>query len=513
MIEKHNILVADDEESVRNLLQKVLIKLGHLVATAANGEEVLAKIRHESFSLLIMDIRMPKLGGMEAFKILRLEYPHLPIIMMTAFSTVETTLDTMRLGAFDYLSKPFDLNHVKAITAKALSSCAEPEKRDSPPLPSQRGNAFIGTSPAMQEVFKTIGRVSASDSSVLIQGESGTGKELVARTIHEYSKRKAGPFVTVNCGAVPEGLLESEFFGHEKGSFTGAFTRKIGKFEYADHGTIFLDEIGEMSPPLQVKLLRVLQEREFERVGGNGRISVDVRVIAATNQSLKQSMAHKTFRSDLFYRLNVVSILIPPLKNRKEDIPLLAAYFRDKYCAKLSKRPKSLPEPVIRALEAYDWPGNVRELENALEHAIVMGGGQVILMEDLPQEILLRPEQETSDSTTLTRKPTPEQRADQNLTPSFPDSILVLADSTPGFPEFAPGFSESSSSCLDPRPSLTVDPPGSLRQAVKAVERATIAKALRQTKGNKLQAAKLLAISRRALQYKIEAYGLDTEER
>ncbi|KLU58583.1 transcriptional regulatory protein ZraR [Peptococcaceae bacterium CEB3] len=502
MLNTPNILVADDEESVRNLLQKVLTKLGYSVTTAGNGEEVLTQVRQRACSLLIMDIRMPKLDGMETFKILRLEYPRLPIIIMTAFSTVETTLDAMRLGAFDYLSKPFDIAQVKAITARALSSCSEPAQTNPTVLSAQTvNNTFIGSSPAMQEVFKIIGRVSASDSSVLIQGESGTGKELVARTIHAYSKRKHGPFVTVNCGAVPEGLLESEFFGHEKGSFTGALSRKIGKFEFAEGGTIFLDEIGEMSPQLQVKLLRVLQEREFERVGGNERVAVDVRVLAATNQSLREGVARKTFRSDLFYRLNVVSIVMPPLRERKEDIPLLAAYFRDRYCAKLGKPPKSLPEPVIRVLEAYDWPGNVRELENSIEHAIVMGGGQVILAEDLPAEILAGAKGERAAPSVSTAGPA--------AFPAFPKAAVP--------PAATPGISDARSGPAPGEPDFAPDPiegsPGNLREALKAVEKAAITQALRQTKGNKLRAAKLLAISRRALQYKIEEYGIDTEER
>ncbi|CAA7601605.1 Two component system, signal transduction response regulator [Acididesulfobacillus acetoxydans] len=533
-----NILVADDEESVRNLLQKVLTKLGYCVTTAGNGEEVLTQVRRGAFALLIMDIRMPKLDGMETFKILRLEYPRLPIIIMTAFSTVETTLDAMRLGAFDYLSKPFDIAQVKALTARALSSFSEPSETDRTVLSAQTvKNTFIGASAAMQEVFKIIGRVSASDSSVLIQGESGTGKELVARTIHAYSSRKHGPFVTVNCGAVPEGLLESEFFGHEKGSFTGALSRKIGKFEFADGGTIFLDEIGEMSPQLQVKLLRVLQEREFERVGGNERVAVNVRVLAATNQSLKEGVARKTFRSDLFYRLNVVSIVMPPLRERKEDIPLLAAYFRDRYCAKLGRPPKSLPEPVIRVLETYDWPGNVRELENSIEHAIVMGAGQVILTEDLPTEIATGAGRERAVAEEEGRQPEPGTETSQpgpavsaagggEFTPGDPKSALPVPTAVPAaFPTFsnatappaAPGTSPVGSAPEPGEPDFAADPdkgaPGNLREALKAVEKAAITKALHQTKGNKLRAAKLLAISRRALQYKIEEYGIDTEER
>ncbi|MDA8441659.1 MAG: sigma-54 dependent transcriptional regulator, partial [Peptococcaceae bacterium] len=390
----------------------------------------------------------------EAFRILRLDYPALSIIMMTAFGTVETTLETMRLGAFDYLTKPFDIPDVKQIVEKAMATRhnmgENPLAFAEPPR-----NAFIGSGPAMQEVFKTIGRVSASDSSVLIEGESGTGKELVARTVHQYSSRKDMPFVSVNCGAVPEGVLESEFFGHEKGSFTGAYTRKIGKFEHATGGTIFLDEIGEMSPLLQVKLLRVLQEREFERVGGNERVKVDVRIIAATNKNLKQSVAAKTFRADLFYRLNVVSITIPPLRERQEDISLLAAHFRDKYCAKLQREPKQIAPATLAMLESYNWPGNVRELENTLEHAIVMGSGRVILPEDLPEDL--------------------------------------QTGSEPG-------------------ESVAREAQATLRETLKAVEKKAIAEALRQTGGNKVHTARLLDISRRALQYKIEEYGLDSGE-
>ncbi|MDQ7096511.1 sigma-54 dependent transcriptional regulator [Desulfosporosinus sp. PR] len=451
---KGSILVADDEESVRNLTSRVLSKMNYTVTTVKNGEEVLDKVKNRSFDLLIMDIRMPKLDGMEAFKALRNEYPGLPIIMMTAFSTVETTLETMRLGAFDYLTKPFDISEVKTAVEKAFSSRLEHDVQSAPPQQASnlRRDSFVGSSSLMQEVLKTIGRVSASNSSVLIQGESGTGKELVARTLHQYSNRKNQPFVTVNCGAIPEGILESEFFGHERGAFTGAHSRKIGKFEFADGGTIFLDEIGEMSPALQVKLLRVLQEREFERVGGNEKLVVDVRVVAASNKNLRKSIAEKTFRADLFYRLNVVSVFIPPLRERKEDIPLLAAYFRDKFCAMLGKQPKKISREVIEVLQNYDWPGNVRELENIMEHAIVMGNGQVILAEDLPLEIVPDPKSQFS--------------------------------AQKGKPE-------------------------TLRAMVKSLEKDAIAAALQKTGGNKLQTSKVLGISRRALQYKIEEYGIE----
>ncbi|WP_407310056.1 sigma-54-dependent transcriptional regulator [Desulfosporosinus sp. SB140] len=451
---KGSILVADDEESVRNLTSRVLSKMNYMVTTAKNGEEVLDKVKNRSFDLLIMDIRMPKLDGMEAFKTLRSDYPGLPIIMMTAFSTVETTLETMRLGAFDYLTKPFDISEVKTAVEKAFSSRLENDvPSDAPKHASNlHMDSFVGSSPLMQEVFKTIGRVSVSNSSVLIQGESGTGKELVARTLHQCSNRKNKPFVTVNCGAIPEGILESEFFGHEKGAFTGAHNRKIGKFEFSDSGTIFLDEIGEMSPTLQVKLLRVLQEREFERVGGNEKIAVNVRVVAASNKNLRKSIAEKSFRADLFYRLNVVSIFIPPLRERKEDIPLLAAYFRDKFCAMLGKQPKKISQEVIEVLQNYDWPGNVRELENIIEHAIVMGNGQIILAEDLPIEIAPAPKPQLSDKE--------------------------------GKPE-------------------------TLRAMVKSLEKDAIAATLQKTGGNKLQTSKVLGISRRALQYKIEEYGIE----
>ncbi len=452
---KAKILVADDEEGVRRLLSRVLVKQGYMVETAINGEEVLAKVREQEFQLLIMDIRMPKLDGMEAFKLLRRDYPALNIIMMTAFSTAETTLEAMRLGAFDYLTKPFDLAQIKTVVGKALNSLEEGPTPAGLAGDRPWSNAFVGSSPQMLELFKTIGRVAPSDSSVLIQGESGTGKELIARSIHQYSNRKHMPFVSINCGAVPEGVLESEIFGHEKGAFTGAYTRKIGKFEFADGGTILLDEIGEMSTHLQVKLLRVLQEREFERIGGNEKVNVDVRIIAATNKDLRRSISDKSFRADLYYRLNVVSIVVPPLRERVEDIVLLAAYFRDKYCAKLGKQPKQISRETLALLEANPWPGNVRELENAIEHAVVLGKGRIIMPEDLPEEIA-------------------NSRTANNL----------------------PATGEQQT----------------LKEMIKDVEREAIANALRQTRGNKLQAAKLLDISRRALQYKIEEYGIDQPE-
>ncbi|HZW82000.1 MAG TPA: sigma-54 dependent transcriptional regulator [Candidatus Deferrimicrobium sp.] len=449
---KAKILVADDEESVRGLLTRVLVKQGYLVETAVNGEEVLNKVREKEFQVLIMDIRMPKLDGMEAFKLLRRDHPALNIIMMTAFSTAETTLEAMRLGAFDYLTKPFDLAQIKAVISKAVNSRMEEQLQTDEDVEKPWSNTFVGSSVQMLDLFKTIGRVAPSDSSVLIQGESGTGKELIARTIHEYSNRKQAPFVSINCGAVPEGVLESEFFGHEKGAFTGAHARKIGKFEFADGGTIFLDEIGEMSPQLQVKLLRVLQERQFERVGGNETVAVDIRVIAATNKDLRKSISEKSFRADLYYRLNVVSITVPSLRERMDDIVLLAAYFRDKYCAKLGKQARQISQEALVLLECYPWPGNVRELENAIEHAIVMGKGGRIMPEDLPEEIA-------------------------NYTECTHDQAFPTQSTT-------------------------------LKEMVKAVEKTAITQALLQTRGNKLQAAKRLDISRRALQYKIEEYGI-----
>lgn len=462
------ILVADDEENVRNLLGKVLRKLGFQVDTLENGEQVLEKVRSDinSYGLLLMDIRMPKLDGMEAFKILRLEYPNLPVILMTAFGTVETTLETMRLGAFDYLTKPFELSEIKKVVEKVFSNQAERvvSEENSVTPGGFAVKAFIGNSPSMQDVFKIIGRVSSSGSSILIQGESGTGKELVARTIHQYSDRKNKPFVTVNCGAIPEGILESEFFGHEKGAFTGAIDRKIGKFEFANEGTLFLDEIGEMSPQVQVKLLRVLQEREFERVGGNETVSVNVRVIAASNKNLREGIDNQSFRADLYYRLNVVSILMPPLRERKEDISLLAAYFRDRYMAKLGLSPKPFSEETVKVLEHYSWPGNVRELENAIEHALVIGRSQAISVQDLPGEIL-------AESQGSKRSQSVEE------------------------------------------PSLAKETPQkTLKELVKGVEKEAIARTLKKMGGNKSKTAKLLDVSRRALQYKIEEYGLTAIE-
>src|SRR3954471_4820506 len=334
---------------------------------------------------------MGGMSGLETLRRLRESYPKLLIIMMTAYGTTQTAIEAMKLGAYDYLLKPFDVPRLKEIVTNALKAARDMKQVVSyqPLLESEDYDVgIVGRSQGMQNVFKLIGQVASSDATVLITGESGTGKELVARAIYHHGRRAEQPFLAINCAAIPEQLLESELFGHERGAFTGANVQRIGKFEQCNHGTIFLDEIGDMPLGPQTKILRVLQSGTFERVGGNQSIKVDVRVIAATNKPLDQAVANKTFREDLFYRLNVVRIELPALRNRADDIPLLVNYFLKKYAQRQKQRPRSISPDAIAALEHYHWPGNVRELENVVQRALVVAKGDAILVGDFPPEIL-----------------------------------------------------------------------------------------------------------------------------
>ncbi|MDH7479946.1 MAG: sigma-54 dependent transcriptional regulator, partial [Syntrophomonadaceae bacterium] len=340
MHREKKILVVDDEESVRRLLQTVLKKEGYKTETAENGEAALRMIERQHYDMAIIDVRMPVMGGMELFQVLREKHPEITVIVITAFAGVDTAVEAMRLGAYNYISKPFNLSEIRVNVKRALEikDLMEEVKELRREVQNKYVlNNMIGNSAKIQEVYKTIGRVADSDATVLITGESGTGKELVAKAIHYNSQRRKSPMVNVNCSALPEGLLESELFGHERGSFTGAVGRKKGKFEIANGGTIFLDEISEMSPALQVKLLRVIQEKEFERVGGLETIRTDVRIIAASNRNLEEMIKAGAFREDLYYRLNVVPIHIPPLRERREDIPLLVEFFLTKFNKKTGK--------------------------------------------------------------------------------------------------------------------------------------------------------------------------------
>jgi two-component system NtrC family response regulator len=382
------ILIVDDEKNYLLVLKELLGEEGYEVVTAQSAAEALTIFQETELDLVITDMKMPGMSGMELLRILKEKDLHLPVIMMTAFGTVEKAVEAMKKGAYDYIIKPFDNEVLRKTVAKAsaMGKVLKENRLLSQELKEKFGPTdLVGNSFPMRQVRELIAKVAGTKATVLISGESGTGKELVARAIHFNSPRKDKPIISVNCSALTETLLESELFGHEKGSFTGAVVQRKGRFEAADGGTLFLDEVGEMSPSVQVTLLRVLQNREFERVGGNKTIKVDVRVIAASNKELAEEVSKGNFREDLFYRLNVVHIEVPPLRSRKEDIPLLIRYFLERFCREMNRKevPSLAPE-VIGALLAYDWPGNIRELENMLERAIILSSGSIIHLEDLP---------------------------------------------------------------------------------------------------------------------------------
>jgi two-component system, NtrC family, response regulator len=385
------ILIVDDEKNYPLVLSAVLQEEGFETLTANSGQEALDIIGHCDVDLVLTDMKMPKMDGIELLEKIKLKDAELPVIMMTAHGTVEKAVEAMQKGAYNYILKPFDNDQLVIYVNKAVNMFRVVKEnrqlRNAVASQYSFGN-LIGKSKPMQDIFETIRKVAPATATVLIEGASGTGKELVAKSIHFNSPRRNQPFVAVNCSALAESLLESELFGHEKGAFTGAVAMKKGRFEIADGGTLFLDEIGELSPSLQVKLLRVLQEKVFERVGGVRPISVNIRLIAATNKSLKDEIAKGRFREDLFYRLNVVHIILPPLRYRQEDIRLLVAHFIEKYT---SGQREGLPishadQEVQRLFYKYNWPGNVRELENVIERAMVMCSGQVIRVDDLPKD-------------------------------------------------------------------------------------------------------------------------------
>jgi len=474
------LLLIDDEEDVRYSFQRIFdlpeIELG----TASSGEEGLKVIPKFKPDLVLMDVRMGGMNGLETLRRIRESNPKLLVILMTAYGTTQTAIEAMKLGAYDYLLKPFDVPKLKEIVANALKAARDMKQVVSyqPLLESEDYElGIVGRSEAMQQVFKLIGQVAASDATALITGESGTGKELVARAIYHHSNRNQQPFLAVNCAAIPEQLLESELFGHERGAFTGATLQRIGKFEQCNKGTIFLDEIGDMTPATQTKILRVLQSGTFERVGGNQPIQVDVRVIAATNKPLEAAVAARQFREDLFYRLNVVRIHIPPLRDRREDIPLLVNYFLEKIARELERSPKSIATSVIRTLEKYHWPGNVRELENALRRAHVMAKSDAILSSDLPPEI------SGQSAGGAPMPPTIGVAGEEAAT-----DAAVLARQL---------FQWAKRD-----PKLKVIP---------AVERELVVQALKETNNNQVHAAKLLGITRATLRKRIEKFGIQRE--
>lgn len=477
------ILLIDDEVDVQYSFRRIFDTAGIELHTASSGEEglrILAKLKPD---LILMDVRMGAgMNGLETLRRLRQQDARLPVIMMTAYGTTQTAIEAMKLGAYDYLLKPFDVPKLKQIVAAALQAARAMRQTVAcqPLLESEDYDlGIVGRSAAMQEVFKLIGQAAATDAIVLITGESGTGKELVARAIYSHSRRVEQPFLAINCAAIPENLLESELFGHEKGAFTGATAQRVGKFEQCNGGTIFLDEIGDMTLPTQTKILRVLQDGSFDRVGGNQSVSVNVRVIAATNKPLEEAVASRAFREDLFYRLNVVRIRLPALRERKDDIRLLVDYFLRKFAREQARPASAIHPEALAALERHQWPGNVRELENVIRRSLVVGKAGTIMPADLPPEVVLgRP------------APVMASVADSavNVTEPAAESVSTLARSL-----FAWARSQ-----------------GTLK-VLPAVERELVICALAETSGNQVQAAKLLGITRATLRKRIEKFGIQRE--
>lgn len=403
MKNKHKILVVDDEKNLRESIE-MLLRDQYQVFLAGSGREALNILRRKAIDLVLLDIRLPEADGIEVLKQIKRLDPSVEVVMVTAVITVGRAVEAIRLGAHDYITKPFDIAALSELVQKVMEKRALLQENYSLRKLIEEGHQFekiIGHSPAIREIFKTIEAVAASPTTVLITGESGTGKELVARAIHNRSPRKDKFFVAVNCAAIPEHLLESELFGHEKGAFTGALERQLGKFEIASDGTLFLDEIGALPLPMQAKLLRAVQQKEIERVGGRQPIAVDVRILAATNSDLALAVKEKRFREDLFYRLHVVPITLPPLRERIEDIPLLADHFIRKYNSEFGKKIKGINHAALELLKKYDWPGNVRELENLIERLVVLTKGEFIETEHLPAEIKGKDEPKTTRSVNL----------------------------------------------------------------------------------------------------------------
>ena len=472
------LLLIDDETDVQYSFRRIFDSPEIELTTATSGEEGLRIIPKLKPALVIMDVRMGGMNGLETLRRIRQFDTKLPVIMMTAYGTTQTAIEAMKLGAYDYLLKPFDVPKLKQIIFDALSAARAMKQVVSyqPLLESEDYDlGIVGRCEQMQNVFKLIGQLAASDVTALVTGESGTGKELVARAIYSHSQRADQTFLAINCAAIPEQLLESELFGHERGAFTGASNQRIGKFEQCHRGTIFLDEIGDMTLATQTKILRVVQSGTFERVGGNQPIKVDVRIIAATNKPLEAAVASKQFREDLFYRLNVVRIALPALRERQDDVRLLVNYFLKKFAQDQKQAPKSISHDALAWLEQYRWPGNVRELENVLRRALVVVKGDAILTADLPPELTSQPATPQSSARSAAAAPVAINTAD----------IPVLAQAL---------FRHARKD-----PKLKVIP---------AVERELVIQALIETKGNQVQAARLLGITRATLRKRIVKFQI-----
>jgi two-component system nitrogen regulation response regulator GlnG len=510
------LLLIDDEADVQYSFRRIFDASDIELHTASSGEEGIRLISVLKPDLVLSDIRMAGLNGLETLRRIRQLDPQLPVILMTAYGTTQTAIEAMKLGAYDYLLKPFDVPRLKQLVANALKAARDTRQTVAmrPQLEQQDYElGVIGRSAPMQEVFKLIGQLAASDATALITGESGTGKELVARSIFQNSRRAKEPFMAINCAAIPENLLESELFGHEKGAFTGATAQRPGRFEQCHRGTLFLDEIGDMPPATQTKILRVLQSGTFERVGGNTTLEVDVRIIAATNKPLEEAVARKEFREDLFYRLNVVRVHMPPLRERQGDIRLLVDFFLRKIGG-AGAGSKSIGEKTLAVLEAYHWPGNVRELENVLRRAVVVVKGSAILESDLPPEILQsvqasRTPHAAPASTASALQASTTQNSSTPLAPASSVASVEAATSTALAPNLDPAITG------DIRPLvLQLFRWARLQSGIKvlpAVERELVIEALKETQGNQVRAAKLLGITRATLRKRVDKFGIRRE--
>jgi two-component system nitrogen regulation response regulator GlnG len=477
------LLIVDDEKNVLYSLEKALKSDGYAILTADTAKRAIELVRTARPDAVLLDVRLPDMSGLDAFQRMRDYDPRLPVIIVTAHGTTDTAIEAMKRGAYEYLLKPVRLNELRQIVASAIEVSrlsrvpAVFDQEDEPPAVDR----IVGQSPAMQRVYKDIGRVAAQDVNILILGESGTGKELVARAIFHHSGRSRGPFLAINAAAIPETLLESELFGHERGSFTGADRKRLGKFEQADHGTLFLDEIGDMSIATQAKVLRVLQDGRFERVGGNETIHTDVRVIAATNQNLERLIETGRFRQDLYYRLKVFTIELPPLRERLEDLPALVEHFIKLYNREVGKHVQSASPEVVRVLTDYSWPGNVRELQSAVKYALVHARSDVLTPECFPENcrVLAQP-------TGTSRKP---------------DDIPRAAVSSGGL-DIGCRFAQLVQQ-RNPDIYHTIE---------EEVDRYLLGEALRVAHGNQVEASRLLGISRTTLRAKLDALGLCIEK-
>lgn len=473
-----HILVADDEESMRWVLEKSLKKQGLDVDLAENGLQARQLSRKKSYDLALLDIKMPGLQGLELLRILQEESPRTLVVIMTAEATMENAVAAMKHGAFDYLTKPFDLEALEAILIKARNTARISGQldrlRDEIQRQNSPGHTIVGNSRKMQEVYKTLGRIAVSDVTVLVTGESGTGKELIARAVHSNSSRLGKPFIALNCAAIPRELLESELFGHERGAFTGATERKAGKFEQAEGGTLFLDEIGDMPLELQAKLLRVLQEKEITRTGGNQTLPVDVRIVAASNQNLMEMVRDKTFREDLFYRLNVVPIELPPLRERKEDLPELTNFFLQRARQELAVKVDGVSDEALQLLRQHNWPGNVRELENLIKRASLLTANQVL---------------QPADFTSL-------------------NSTVAIGRQSESLESLVASKLQSSLA------SMNLGELDNLYAMVmEQVERPLINIILQQTRGNQVRSAEILGINRNTLRKKIQELGVSLKNK